>query len=392
MIVDKILNSPDLRNGDAPPAYEANISPVPSTSVAVPDTKRFASRLGRSIILISPKPSPAPTSWFNFTSHTTREVRATVLGLVRDLVKLQPDDQSTVAISILKSCVDACAANGLSIGTILQEKSVEGHTPLYWAIIKRPAESRDDQNLDLLTALLALSTPLTSATVSDVRLACLLMSDQALFQQLRNSPEFAPMSATDEMLLDATMPPDDIFVENMPGDAGAFAVDFAIVRFQKRMHVSNAVALEFIARGRMWRLSFNVSTQDRIHHPRRGTWYAALALLEQSPPTWIDSRLLVATPDTEPDTKEQLSGPLSLFSGKARPRPPLSLRIKAKEQLRARRGGYGNEIIVPLDGAGADGGMGSLQYAGCPYISADETLRGRLEARLVRPEAECIIC
>jgi hypothetical protein len=190
-----------------------------------------------------------------------------------------------VAISILKSCVDACAANGLSISTVLQEKSVEGHTPLYWAIIKRPAESAADENRDLLTALLALSTPLTPATVSDVRLACLLMSDQALFQQLRASPEFAPMSATDEMLLDATMPPDAILVENMPGHAGAFAVDFAIVRFQKRMHVGNAVVLEFIARGRMWRLSFNVSTQDRLHHPRRGTWYAALSLLEQVRPT-----------------------------------------------------------------------------------------------------------
>jgi hypothetical protein len=208
-----------------------------------------------------------------------------VLGLVRDLVKLQPTDHSIVAISILKSCVDACAANGLSISTVLQEKSVEGHTPLYWAIIKRPAESAVDENLDLLTALLALSTPLTPATVSDVRLACLLMSDQALFQQLRASPEFAPMSATDEMLLDATMPPDAILVENMPGHAGAFAVDFAIVRFQKRMHVGNAVVLEFIARGRMWRLSFNVSTQDRLHHPRRGTWYAALSLLEQVCPT-----------------------------------------------------------------------------------------------------------
>ncbi|KAJ7654444.1 hypothetical protein DFH06DRAFT_1133233 [Mycena polygramma] len=378
MIIDK------LSTLDAPPTYEASVNPVPSTSVSVPDIKRVAAPgRAKTSLLISAKSPPVAASWFAFASPTARQVRTTVLGLLRDLVKLQPDD-SDVAVSILRSCVDACAANGLSISTILQEKSVEGHTPLYWAIIKRP--STEGQNLDLLTAMLGLATPLTPATVSDVRLACLLMSDQALFQQLRTSPEFAPLSATDQMLLDATMSPDDLLVENMLGDAGAFAVDFAIVRFQKRMQVSNAVVLEFIARGRMWRLSFNVSTQDRMHHPRRGTWYAALALLEQSPPTWVDSRLLVAAP--EPDTKQDSGG---LFGGKPRPRQTLSVRIKAKEQLRARRGGHGNEIIVPLDGADADGGMGSLQYAGCPYISADETLRGRLEARLVRPEAECIV-
>ncbi|KAF7356529.1 hypothetical protein MVEN_00986500 [Mycena venus] len=370
MILDKNVN------GDAPPAYEASLAPVPSTSgPAIPDAQRVDAKrvaglsgLGSLSLLVSAKTPPVAAPWF-FTSSTTRQVRTTVLGIVRDLVKLQPTDQSTVAISILKSCVDACAANGLSIATILQEKSVEGHTPLYWAIIKRPASTESqDENLDLLTALLALSTPLNPATVSDIRLACLLMSDQALFQQLRTSPEFAPMSATDQMLLDATMPPDEIFVEDVPGDLGAFAVDFEIVRFQKRMQVSNAVVLEFIARGRMWRLSFNVSTHDRIHHAPRGTWYAALSLLEQSPPTWVDSRLLVSAP--EPDMKQQLSGPLGMFGGKPRPRPTLSVRIKAKEQLWARRGGRGNEIIVPLDGSEANGGMGVLQYAGCPYISA----------------------
>jgi hypothetical protein len=214
-----------------------------------------------------------------------RQVRATVLGLVRDLVKLQPNDHSVVAISILKSCADACATNGLSISTILQEKSVEGHTPLYWAIVKRPAESPEPQEgNDLLTTLLSLSTPLTPATMSDVRLACLLTSDQALFQRLRNSPEFAPLSPTDEMLLDATIPPDEIMVENVDGVEGAFVVDFAVVRFQKRMLVTKSVVLDFIARSRMWRLSFNVSTQEqrRPWLPAPGTWYTTLSLLEQA--------------------------------------------------------------------------------------------------------------
>ncbi|KAJ6591481.1 hypothetical protein DFH09DRAFT_1358068 [Mycena vulgaris] len=397
---------------DAPPSYEDSSSsrpPQPSISTDLkrpPPTPSSAASSGSSSIASSSssglKSPPITTSWFNFASPTVRQVRATVLGLVRDLVKLPSSDHSVVAISILKSCADACATNGLSISTILQEKSLEGHTPLYWAIVKRPAESPEEQpGTDLLTTLLSLSTPLTAATTSDIRLACLLTSDQALFQRLRNSPEFAPLSATDEMLLDATMPPDDITVENVGGEAGqdgAFVVDFSIVRFQKRMLVSKSVHLEFIARGRIWSLSFNVSPQrPQYGLPPTGTWYAALSLLENSPPTWIDSRLLVPAPPES--AMEPPSGPgfaSGLFGpGKPRARPTLSARMKAAEQLRAPRQGlppHRNRIIVLLDGADGDVGLGGLQYAGCPYIATDETLHGRLEARLAKPEADCVIC
>ncbi|KAJ7116083.1 hypothetical protein C8R44DRAFT_855254 [Mycena epipterygia] len=334
--------------GDAPPAYEAR---VPSS--LVPE----AAPWGRSSIV---KASPVATSWF--TSPTTRQVRATVLGLVRDLVKSQAPD---TAISILQSCAAACAANNLSLSAVLQEKSVEGHTPLYWAIIKRPAADAND----LLTALLTLSSPLNPATTSDVRLACLLTSDQALFQQLRASPIFAPLSTTDALLLDA--PADTLRVESA-GDA--FAVDFALARFQRRMRVGGRIALEFIARGRMWRLSFAVS-------PRGGTWCVALALLEEAavPPTWVDARVLVSAPaESGPDTKFPAGDVKAHWQC---PRPMLSVRMRAKRPMRAR----GNPIIVPMDG---DGGMGGLQYAGCPYIAANETLHGRLEARLFRPGRE----
>ncbi|KAJ7043692.1 hypothetical protein C8F04DRAFT_727201 [Mycena alexandri] len=407
---DKPVESVEGTPLDAPPSYEASGSaqpapnafsdskrppPIPIASVAS-GSSSFASSSSSGL-----KSAPASTSWFNFASPTVRQVRTTVLGLVRDLVKLQPSDHSVVAISILKSCADACTSNGMSINTILQEKSVEGHTPLYWAIVKRPAESHPEepQAEDLLTTLLTLSTPLSAATMSDVRLACLLTSDQALFQRLRNSPEFAPLSPTDEMLLDATIPPDDITVENVSGgDEGAFIMDFAVVRFQKRMLVSKSVVLDFIARSRMWRLSFNVSTAEhrRPYLPPAGTWYASLSLLENSPPTWVDSRLLVPPPPEsateppgEPGFASGLFGP-----GKPRARPTLSARMKATEQLRApgRGPGHRNRVIVLLDGADGDGGLGNLQYAGCPYIASDETLRGRLEARLAKPEADCIIC
>ena len=52
------------------------------------------------------------------------------------------------------------------------------------------------------------------------------------------------------MLLATTILPDDISVENFPEKAGAFAMDFIIPYFHKRMVVSKSIALEFIARSK----------------------------------------------------------------------------------------------------------------------------------------------
>jgi len=170
---------------------------------------------------------------------------------VRDIVRQQYVN-SPASLGILESCAEACTAHSLSLPSLLQEKFIEGHTPLYWAIIKRPPDSDADESTqvpDLLTALLSFSTPLNPETVSEIRLACLLTSDQLLFQRLRLSPDFSKLSGTDEILLGATIPPDGISVEDVPGDEGAFAVDFEIVHFQKRMRISKEIVLEFIARG-----------------------------------------------------------------------------------------------------------------------------------------------
>jgi len=45
------------------------------------------------------------------------------------------------------------------------------------------------------------------------------------------------------------MPPDEIIVEDVPGDEGAFVVKFEVVQFQQRMRISKRISLEFIARG-----------------------------------------------------------------------------------------------------------------------------------------------
>ena len=201
---------------------------------------------------LSNKGKGRAANWFNFTaSRTAREVRNTVLGLIRDLVQEQ-QSSFPAATGILQSCSDACTTHSLSLSSILQEKSIENHTPLYWAIVKRlPDEHHqveDSSGPDLLSALLSYSTPLSPETITDVRRACLATCDQRLFQRLRFSPEFAPVSGVDQMLLGGTIPPDNIEVEDVPGDRGAFVVTFEILHFHKRMVVSKEIILEFIAR------------------------------------------------------------------------------------------------------------------------------------------------
>ncbi|KAF9486995.1 hypothetical protein BDN71DRAFT_1485397 [Pleurotus eryngii] len=300
------------------------------------------------------------------------------------------------SLGILQSCAEACAAYELSLSTILQERSVEDHTPLYWAVIKRqPDEAMDDdtQIPDLLTTLLSFSAPLTPETISEIRLACLITSDQQLFQRLRLSPQFSH----------------EITVEDTVGDEGAFAVNMAIVQFQKRMQVSREVTVEFIARSRIWRLAFRVMPSQEPaekYHTRSlrpGTWCVTLALLEHSPPTWIDSRLLIAdsgdpfddslldsTPPTTPSGSPSLTSlPFSASpsSPTRKPKPTISLRLKCSEQLIPATAQP--VIVAPLE----DSLMGaSLQYAGTSYIAKDAVLRARLEARLRKPEAECVIC
>lgn len=257
--------------------------------------------------------------------------------------------------------------HSLSFSTILQEKSIENHTPLYWAIVKRlPDEHhrvKDALGPDLLSSLLSYSAPLSSETITDVRQACLVTCDQRLFQRLRLSPDFSQVSSAEQMLLGATIASDNIEVKDIDGDS--FIMTFELPLFHKRMVVSKVVPLEFIARNRMWGLEFFIAPEN--------SWCVALSLLETSPPTWINARLII--PEAIPPS--------------TKPKPiELKLRSNAHQgQLQAPRR---NKIEVMLQ----DSSMGAnLQYGKNPYVASDETLRGRLEARLgTQPNPECVIC
>ena len=237
---------------DEPPSYD-QINPNRSSATSdfqpdvkagpssTPPTPTPTSVAGPPLQLAKPKPR---TTWLDSfrLSQQAKEVRSTVRGIVRDVVK-QP--KTSASVGLLESCADACASNNLPFSEILQEPSVEGHPAIYWAIVKRP--SPDD--FELITSLMSYSAPLTTETMTEVRLACLHVGDQALFQCLWRSPEYGALSGADRMLLGVSSPPDTMDVEELAGQDGPFAVRLTIVQFEKRMKVSGEIEFEFIARG-----------------------------------------------------------------------------------------------------------------------------------------------
>ena len=86
------------------------------------------------------------------------------------------------------------------------------------------------------------------------------------------------------------------------------------------------------------------------HRVKAGSWAIKLALLPHSPPTWIDSRLVIEDPRFRGQQAVSAAGsssgpPTSLLEAILSPgegsdsmkkaRPPVEVRLKAREQLTA---------------------------------------------------------
>lgn len=158
---------------------------------------------------------------------------------------------------VLEGCAGACAGYSFSFSSLLQEKFIENHTPIYWAIINRPID-QVVQN-ELISDLLRHASPLTSSTISEIRCACQQKNEETLFQSLRLSRALSPLSGTDEMLLGQGMYPDSVSIDTSFGDSESFVADIEISQFQKRMRVVKEITVEFIAR-----CKFSLS----LHPPR----------------------------------------------------------------------------------------------------------------------------
>lgn len=199
VILDKYHDEDELMepsaNTDAPPSYETittahgrqpNNGPahfvdekLPRQS-AFPTTPRSSSSIPSDARVGTSRPvsrvsQSNPSSWLSMlsftSSRTSKQVRQTVLALIRDLVL------NVESPDLINSCADACRTYSLDLSALLQEPFIEHHSAIYWGILNR----RDT----LLPSLLVHAAPLSQSTISDIRLACLATSNQHLFQSLR---------------------------------------------------------------------------------------------------------------------------------------------------------------------------------------------------------------
>jgi hypothetical protein len=282
-MIDKSQGFNDV---DAPPPYQhalrsssdskVNLAP-PSTDSSSASRSSSRSTLSKRQPNARTKPTTScrwfPTSIFGL-SKTAKQVRSATQGLLRDLLsQARPSEHEW--ISVLGHCADTCSAHGLNFSALIQEPFVEGHLPIYWAILKRPTSSPAAQATSvkgghtttpssgdhdaLVLAIMDASIPLSPQSIADARLACMTVSDNALFHRLgRRYDAFSPRSGTDRVLLGGTDTVDTVQVIETRGGGGggsgaaagaAFTVRFSITQFQLRMRVSKLARIEFIARG-----------------------------------------------------------------------------------------------------------------------------------------------
>ncbi|EPT02539.1 hypothetical protein FOMPIDRAFT_82502 [Fomitopsis schrenkii] len=320
----------------------------------------------------SEKRSPSKSASGTVTPQDAGTIMA---GFLRDLLSRQFAVEQSADV-VLKGCADACRVYGLTLATLLQEQSIEGHTPIYWAVVKCSPDPDSTFTHELLDAFLDHAAPLAEPTLSDIRHACLENPDQGLFQWIRRHPAITPLFGASEVLFSGVVPEDDVRVEELPGDNDMFIAHFRVLMFQKRMRVLKHVGLEFIARGRLWSLQVYVATPENArkmrHSAKPGVWVVSLALLEGSQPTWVDSGFIVCKKDGTPTPAEgNRTNWMRLKSTNQLSAPPRHSTISASFKE-----AFSLECLS----------------ANSPYVRPDGSLEIRLEASLKQRETGCIIC
>jgi hypothetical protein len=162
-------------------------------------------------------------------------------------------------IAVLSRCAQICHDGGLDLSAVLQEPLIEEQTPVYWAILNRHGTSSEIDNAAtddaLVVALLNACGSLNETTIVSVRLACMLVANNVLLQNLfRKFPGLSPRSMRDGILLGPLGLPgggDVVDVEEKRDGTGAFVAHIKIWRFRLRMSVSKAVKVEFVTFGRL---------------------------------------------------------------------------------------------------------------------------------------------
>lgn len=198
-------------------------------------------------------------------------VRARVTALLQGRLPPGEDRKSTLA-----ACAQFCERQDLDLSTVLQEMSIEGYPPIYWAIVNRAvaSESRGMAPDSLMADLLAACRPLSPDTLAAIRVACTMASDNILLQDLfRCIPPLSHISTRDALLLGPAKEEDRVDVEEKRNGTGSWAALIKIPRFRLRMRVCQSVSVEFIAsgafcflRGYLFTLTLLISREDVDPH------------------------------------------------------------------------------------------------------------------------------
>ena len=188
-----------------------------------------------------------------FYTEAQAGARETVKACIQTLLSRGHTSEES-RLSVFSTCSQVCKKVGLDLSAVLQEPIIEGQTAIYWAILNRPATSPevDVKTSDaLIIALLNVCGLLKETTIVSVRLACMLISNNALLQHLFwTFPGLSPLSTKDRMLLGATGGGDIVDVGETQDGTGDFITSIQIRRFRMRVNVSNVVKVEFVTFGR----------------------------------------------------------------------------------------------------------------------------------------------
>ncbi|KAG2040918.1 hypothetical protein BDR03DRAFT_1026938 [Suillus americanus] len=173
----------------------------------------------------------------------TTQKQKSALSQIRDLVSAPGFTPSSV-VQVVSNC--AATLPSAVFSHLLQTPNIEGHNALYWAIVNNRREA--------FSAFTAFIPRLSSICCSDLRLACMMTSDQELFTQLN----LGHYPHKDELLrCSLGCLPDEVEVHQ--GDEPCqFVACIRIRMFQKRLHIRREMDVEFVAQGRIWRLHFHL--------------------------------------------------------------------------------------------------------------------------------------
>ncbi|KAH9067514.1 hypothetical protein EDB87DRAFT_1552418 [Lactarius vividus] len=244
-----------------------------------------------------------------------------------------PDDEYD---TVLKECNQICANGGLDLSFVLQEPLIDGRPPVYWAILNRPVTT--SQNSDaalhaLVLSLLVTGQPLKETTITSIRLACMLTSNNTLLQHLFwHFPALSPLSRSDIMLLSSAGGGDVVDVNETQDGTGTFVARIQIRRFRLRMRVSKLVKVEFVTSDRIWTVTFSVSSQNAAIRSE-SLWLLSLGLADHSTPTWVngDFHVLRCLPSSIEggDTHEPIfSLPFGQYPCQLQPGPESAIKMR----------------------------------------------------------------